>query len=121
MKNIIIAAVLTFLVSCSTSLVDIEKSKVDYIRSGIVCDSKTTKFEILNKDELAEFLDDGGIGEISVKYQYEKAKGVKLNGVVRVAKISIDGHRRHYKMKYKRYAFPMSECRKLKTDVKVFK
>ena len=107
--------------SCSISLVDVEKDKVDYVKSGIVCDSKTTKFEILNKNELAEFLDSAGMGSFDVRYQYGKTKGTKLKRVLRVAKITIKDNGEHYKMKYKRFTFPMSKCRKLKTDVRIFK
>lgn len=122
MKKYTILIVFAVLVaSCSISLVDVEKSKVDYVKSGIVCDSKTTKFEILNENELADFLGNISIGSFDVKYQYGKTKKAKLKRVLRVAKITIKDNGEHYKMKYERLTFPMSKCRKLKTDVRVFK
>lgn len=122
MKKYYLVLFLIFIFSsCSISLVDVEKSKVDYVKSGIVCDSKTTKFEILNENELANFIDSAGMGSFDVRYQYGKIKGVKLKRVLKVAKVTIKGDGEHYKMKFKRFTFPMSKCRKLKTDVRVFK
>lgn len=120
-KYIVLFFLATLIISCSISLIDVEKSKVDYVKSGIVCDSKTTKFEILNEDELADFLGTAKIGYLDVRYQYGKTKKAKLERVLRVAKITIKDNGEHYKMKYKRFTFPMSKCRKLKTDVRVFK
>ncbi|MCK5603732.1 hypothetical protein KAR91_17730 [Candidatus Pacearchaeota archaeon] len=119
-KNTILCVLVVLVVSCSISLVDVEKSKVDYVKSGIVCDSKTTKFEILNKNELAGFLDNDNVGSFDVKYQYGKTKKTKLKRVLRVTKITIKDNGEHYKMKYERFTFPMSKCRRLKTDVRVF-
>ncbi len=118
MKNIIYVLFLAlFLSSCSATLLDIPKNKIDYVKSAIICDSKTTKFAIVNQDELAEFFDSEDFVSLMVDYQYKKTKDIEIDRSVKISRWS-DGK---YTIEYKKYAFPMSACRKLKKDRMEFK
>ena len=119
MKNLIYILFLAlFISSCSSKLSDIQRSKVDYVKSAIICDSKTTKFTILNQEELVEFFDSEETGKIGVKYEYGKLKTKIKRGVV-IIRANTNG-KITYRAYFKRYAFPMSDCRKLETEPKVF-
>lgn len=100
---------------CSLKFSEIQKEKMDYIRSAIICDSKSSKFEIVNKDELAEFFSSTQHDVIYVKYKYNKVR----KGEITIDRININDVS-VYHIDFKRKTFPYSECRKLKTGVKLF-
>ncbi len=114
MKKIYCLLLLIIISSCSATLQDIPKSKVDYVKSVIVCDSKTKDYQIQNTEEIAEFFE-GKTGSVKVKYKYKAGKGSKY-GVIREVKItrSRNGDKRFYLASFKRKTFPFSRCRKLK-------
>lgn len=120
MKNIILLVFLTILIyGCSASFSDISKKKIDYVNDAIICDSKTTKFQILKQNELAEFFDSEEFGSLVIEYEYLK-KGIKLKRKIHLTSIQINDST-YYMISFDRYAFPMSECRGLKNNRKYFK
>ena len=118
MKKIIYYVLLIFIVSSCTS--GIPLNKINYVNKIIICDSKAKDFKILNQEELSEFFNENKAGVIVIKYEYWKAKKVKLNrkfGLFR----SIVGGKMIYRTHFDRLTFPLSECRRLKAEKKVFK
>ena len=57
-KYIALIVLAVFLSSCSISISDIPKSKFEYIKKVLVCDSKSTDFKIINQEDLVGFFDD---------------------------------------------------------------
>lgn len=119
MKNlyVIIFLLFTFLFvsSCSTMITDIPKSKIEYVKSAIVCDAKSSDFKILNESELANFLDSDEFGNIDISYQ-----SGRLKRKVRISKVNINDSV-YYIAKFERKTFPFSSCRKIKTETRHFK
>lgn len=122
MKKIFYLLLLIIISSCSITLQDISKSKVDYVKSVIVCDSKTKDYQIQNPEEIADFFD-GGVSLVEVKYSYKKAKGVILKRSIKIERLKKVGEKNKtfYLADFKRKTFPFSKCRKLKTKPKHFK
>lgn len=120
MKKSIYVLLVLLISTCSFSVPDASEDQMNYVRSAIVCDSKTNRYDIINHLELAEFFDNNDIKSVAVKYEYEKTKGVILKRVIVIAKRNMGGDY-YYIAGFDRYAFPMSDCKKIKTELKTFK
>ena len=120
MRNYITMILLILLASCSVNIADISKDKMEYIRSAIVCDCKSTFYVITNPDELVDFLD-GDSDAVEIKYKYKKSKDVSLKRSIKMARGINKSGVEYYRTEFERYSFPMSDCRKLKTKPKYFK
>jgi len=120
MKNIIYILLFAFISSCSFSSPDLSSEQMGYVRGAIVCDSKTNRFVIINHIELADFFDNDDAKSVSVKYEYEKTKGSIFKRVIAIAKRNVGGDF-YYIAGFDRYVFPMSDCKKLKTELKTFR
>ena len=106
--------------SCTASISDIPPNKMNYVKSAILCDSKSTDFKITNEEDLVEFFNNE-TGSVVIKYKFSLGKNNKY-GIVKNIKIirGRNGEKRFYLASFKRITFPMSDCRKLKTVPKVF-
>ncbi len=116
-KSICILILAVFIASCSTQVSDIQTNKIGYVKSAIICDSKSTNFTVLNQDDLFEFLSDDEPENFWIKYQYEKQKGIAVDRKIEIKRWNNGA----YTVAFKRKTFPFSDCRKLKTKPKYFK
>ena len=119
-KYIAFIILVVFVSSCSVSFSDIPKSRSEYIKKILVCDSKTTDFKIVNQEDLAEFFNNEDLDVVSLEYEYSKAEKVKLKRDVTIRRIVAEG-KIYYTADFQRNTFPFSYCRKLKTEPKYFK
>lgn len=113
-KYLLFLLLFTFIFSCSVKLTDVKKEKIDYVRSAIICDAKTTKFEILNENELAGFLNSDDHGQLFIEYNIKKTNKKRRIFIYRML---INGNS-NYSITFDRKTFPFSECRNIKTRTK---
>jgi hypothetical protein len=116
-KSIFLIITILSVASCSYNLVDAPKHKTDYIKNVISCDARTTKYTLLNPDELAEYLQDDDHGSFWIKYEINKTKEKRKINIYRF----ILNDASNYSVSFERKTFPYSECRKIKTKLKYLK
>ncbi len=121
MKNLFYFFLLAVVLSaCSLSFVDIPSDKMGYVKSAIVCDCKTNNYVVINQEDLVEYFN-GDIDVVEIKYEYSKSKNVPLKRSIRMAWAENKDGVVFHRVEFDRYSFPMSACRKLKTEPKYFK
>lgn len=125
MKNLIYILFLVLLLSsCSATLQDIPKNKMEYVKSVVICDLKATNFKILNQDEVVEFFESENE---FVVVKYASIAGKKSDKKIFIGEREVKILRKSkdrnlfYISLFKRKTFPFSDCRKLKTEPKYFK
>lgn len=112
------------MVSCSASISNVSKNKLEYVKDIIVCDFKAVNYKILNLNEVSEFFEDGK-ESIFVKYAAtvdgENVKKIFIGErSIKILRKS-EGNKIFYLASFKRKTFPFSACRKLKITPKYFK
>lgn len=122
-KYIVLLFLSVFVTSCSPFSPEISKSKSEYVKSVVVCDSKIKDFEITNYGDIADFFDGSG-GSVKIEYRFKERKGSRHYTAKEVEILrgrTRKEEKRFYIARFKRKTFPFSDCRKLKTKPKYFK
>lgn len=94
----------------------ISPNQESYIRSAIVCDCKTSSYEILNQDGAWTDFFNGEGETLAVKYKYAKIKGMDFEREIKIIRgTDVDG-KSYYTVSFDKFTFPGSQCSRLKSN-----
>lgn len=93
---------------------DIAPVQRTYLKKAIVCDGKTSTYQIIEKEDqdIPGFFDGEGSGQIKVEYEYKK--GVVARRTITLIRKEDSEGRFFFKVDFDRFTFPGSDCNDLK-------